>query len=77
MIVLQIMAKCNDCCDATIFRNGEPIYNTDGYVPSLMPGGGGDYIKLSIDIETGKILNWVVPTKSQLEEFTGINFNDT
>jgi len=33
----------------------------DYYAPSFMPEGGGDYLILKIDIETGQITNWEKP----------------
>lgn len=41
----------------------------DGYVPDFMPGRHhGDYIILTIDIDTGMVTNWEKPTAEQLEE---------
>lgn len=68
---LEIVAKCSDCCCATLYADdGAELGDHDGYVPDFMPDtGGGDYINLKIDIETGQILNWKKPTAAQLEEF--------
>jgi hypothetical protein len=39
------------------------------YVPDFFPGEHfGDYIKLNIELATGKILNWKPPTQDQLDE---------
>lgn len=44
----------------------------NGYVPNFMPGEhDGDYVHLEIDVETGKILNWVPPTNKQLNKVFG------
>lgn len=73
--VLKIHAKCSDMCNAELFdQEGKSIHENDGYVPSFMPDRGGDYIVLDIDIDTGQILNWKVPTTDQLQEF--INGDD-
>lgn len=42
---------------------GDQVYSQgDGYVPSFMPGNHhGDYVMLTIDLETGHILNWKKP----------------
>ena len=42
----------------------------DGYVPGFMPGEHyGDYLILDIDIDTGQVTNWTVPTREQIESF--------
>jgi hypothetical protein len=62
---ITIRAKCSDMFDATLEQNGiRKEYN--GYVPSFM--GGGEYVELEIDIDTGQILNWTVPTDEDLAE---------
>lgn len=58
MLVARILAKCSDCCHCTIIKNGEEMHSSTGYVPDFMPYGGGDYINLEIDLNTGQILNW-------------------
>jgi len=41
----------------------------DDYVPNkVIPGEYGDYIALRIDLETGQITNWKVPTGKDLRE---------
>lgn len=51
-------------------QDGDSLRDYEGYVPEFMPGNhSGDYLILDIDIETGKILNWNVPTKEQIEDF--------
>ena len=47
---------------------GTELCEFDGYVPDFMPGEHyGDYVILDIDIDTGHITNWEVPTKQQIE----------
>lgn len=42
----------------------------DGYVPSFMPGEHyGDYVILDIDIDTGQITNWKVPSAVEIQEW--------
>ena len=67
--VLRINAKCSDLCYVTLIRDGELLKEHDGYVPEIVPGGPGDYVDFEIDIATGTILNWVVPTEKQLKAF--------
>lgn len=55
-LTLKISGKTSDCFWAGVFRDDEKILDYNGYVPKCV--GGGDYIELDIDVETGKILNW-------------------
>ena len=69
-MTLRICAKCSDLCTSELIDdNGVYLRDSDGYVPSLMPNGGGDYVDIEIDIETGKIMNWEVPTQEQIDQF--------
>lgn len=67
---IKMTAKCSDCFSATLHDDkGKMIGDVyDGYVPDFIPGEYGDYVMLDIDVETGKILNWKVPTEAQLAE---------
>ena len=48
--------------------SGTQLWDFYGDVPDFMPGfHSGKYVILDIDIETGHITNWKVPTKQQLE----------
>ena len=60
------------CSGSYTFQNveGENVSElADGsYVPDFFPTKHyGDYWDFKIDIETGKILNWVKPTEEQLK----------
>lgn len=61
-----IDAKCSDLCTTTVVDNkGTEVFSHDGYVPYFMPGEHyGDYIRLEIDLKSGKILNWKVTEKA-------------
>lgn len=65
---IYLSAKCSDLCSTMIYdANGDSIGSEAlGYAPSFMPDDGGDYIDLEIDINTGKILNWKVPSEQEL-----------
>ena len=74
--VLSIYMKVCDTFSATLKdQDGNELKEYEGYVPSIMPGDAdgsshyGDYLILDIDIDTGKILNWKVPTSHQIEHF--------
>ena len=65
---ISINAKCSDMFSARLDDGRE----YDGYVPSWFPNPAashyGDYVELTIDLETGKILNWKKPTAAQINE---------
>lgn len=69
---IKVTAKCSDLCSIILCEeDGRPIAEHDGYVPSWLPANNvehfGDYVELTIDLATGKILNWQKPTKKQLK----------
>jgi hypothetical protein len=70
---IAICAKCSDMFSATLAVDNKIVSEYDGYVPDWFPNPfvshGGDYVNLTIDIETGKILNWKKPTKKDLDIF--------
>ncbi len=68
-LTLTISAKCSDLFTANLTQNDELLKEYQGYVPDIVPNTWGDYVDLVIDVRTGKILNWIVPTETQLEEF--------
>ena len=56
---ISIQGKVSDRCNAGLYDEDDNLLlEHDGYVPKWMPGGGGDYLSIEIDNETGKILNW-------------------
>jgi hypothetical protein len=65
---ISVTAKCSDCffLEGTT-AEGENI-DYEGYVPHGLNIGAGDYLELTIDLETGKILNWKPVTPDSLEE---------
>lgn len=68
--IISITAKCSDMFSASL-NNGKSY---DGYVPSFFPGEHyGDYVELEIELATGKILNWKVPTAKDLAIFKDSN----
>lgn len=69
--ILTISGKCSDMFSAN-YSDDDGCVEYDGYVPRNLGIGGGDYIELNIDMETGLILNWKPKTKQQvLDEFQG------
>lgn len=67
---VKISAKVNDLFTLFVSTpDGSRDYCYDGYVPEFFPDGGGDYLNLDIDINTGQILNWKKPSSQELGEF--------
>lgn len=65
--VLKICVKCSDGFNSTYERKGESPIEYNGYVPKFFPEEHwGDYVELDIDVATGRINNWVVPTEKEL-----------
>lgn len=65
---ITVSAKCSDCFFLSgKTENGEHI-EYDGYVPGGLNIGSGDYIQFTLDLETGKILNWKPVTPDTLEQ---------
>lgn len=67
---LSICAKTSDCCQFVLQLDEQKVeYEQNGYVPKDLGIGGGDYIELDIDLETGQILNWKKPTEEAITRF--------
>ncbi len=55
---ISISAKCSDLCNVEYYKDGECIIESDGYVPDFKGICRGDYIDISIDLDTGKIIGF-------------------
>lgn len=71
MKTIRISAKCVDSFTAILEENGNGLGEHYGEIPGWFPNDCNEYIELEIDITTGHILNWVTPTKSELENTFG------
>jgi hypothetical protein len=73
MRTIHITAKCSDMFSAQLRENNKVLAEYDGYVPAWFPNPtvnhGGDYVELTIDVDTGKIVNWKKPTAANMKEF--------
>jgi len=58
MRILKISAKCSDLCWTEYTDSKGQTTESDSYVPEDIGIGGGDYVDLEINMETGQILNW-------------------
>lgn len=57
--------------------DGKIVARSDGYVPDIKGIGGGDYIEMDIDLDTGQILNWKPSTHIEvLEAVKGYDDSD-
>ena len=68
---LKICLKVSDrFCASLLDQDGTEIHDFDDcYVPDFMPGQHyGDYVMLDIDIDSGQITNWTVPSAEQIQE---------
>jgi hypothetical protein len=63
--IISISAKCKDLCKLTFFDKYSN-HEYEGYVPYNLGIGEDDYIELSIDIDSGKIINWEIPDEEVL-----------
>jgi hypothetical protein len=75
MRTLKLFGKTSDMSSMKIIDNdGETIMDHEGYVPHDMCIGGGDYVKLEIDIESGKVIGWnPEKVKTSIAEFLDDN----
>lgn len=62
---IQIIAKCSDCCNVKV---PDLDLEKQGYVPRDLGIGGGDYIQLVINNETGKIDGWIPFSPEELTD---------
>ena len=69
---LKMTVKCSDAFHCKIFdQDGDKLIDYEGYVPDFFPEKHyGDYVILTIDLDTGRILNWKA-TSEDLTKFLG------
>jgi hypothetical protein len=65
-----VTAKTSDTCHIQFFdEDKNSVGERDDYVPDYFPEEHyGDYVELEIEVATGKILNWKVPTQKELKD---------
>ena len=69
--ILRVSAKCSDLCCVSYEKDGKTVKETDGYVPSNVGIGGGDYVEFDLDLDTGQIIDWKVPSEQALMKIGG------
>lgn len=72
VVRINISAKCSDLCVTTLEMSDGTEKEKDGYVPHIDGIGGGDYIELTIDNATGKVINWVPIQDDEVNELLDI-----
>ena len=56
--------------DTAYFVDEKKVFSTDGYVPGFLPfSDGSDYVTFSVDLDTGQILDWKVPSQESIDKF--------
>ena len=76
-MILKISAKSSDSNDITVInQDGDIILDVEGYLPEIHKVCNGDYIFISIDTETGKIVGWNEQSKKDFENFVNGNEED-
>lgn len=67
---IRLCLKVRDIFTCTFEdRDGNEVGWYEGYVPDFFPGQHyGDYVELDIDIATGQVTNWRMPTAENVEE---------
>ena len=69
MKTIKISAKCSGMFCANLIVDGEWVGEYDGYVPDWFPNDHyGEYVILTIDLDTGRIIDWKKPTQKQLDK---------
>lgn len=67
--VLSFTAKCSDLFSGQITdEDFNTIKEYDGYVPKDLGIGGGDYLEMEIDLQTGQIINWKPIKEIEIED---------
>ena len=67
---LQFTAQCSDMFSANLIDDDRIIGEYNGYVPKFMHGEHwGDYVQLTIDLETGQIENWEPVSQDEIDSF--------
>jgi len=71
-MIITISAKCSDCCFTQLLDGKNVVAENDGYVPEGLGIGGGDYVTFSLDLISGKIVDWEpIPANEAWKRFQG------
>lgn len=69
MRTINVQAKCSDRCFVQYYNsNTEVSKDKDGYVPYDLGFGGGDYIEITIDLDTGMVVGFPIITEEEVLE---------
>lgn len=74
---VKITGKVSDMFSLTAHNeNGDFLGEYQGYVPKEIFGYGGDYIELTIDLGTGKIVGWKQPDQEDVMSILKTHYDD-
>lgn len=73
---LTISAKASDLFSAQVVDENDETYEYDGYVPDDIGIGGGDYVEIEINAQTGQIQGWKPLTLNDWKAVTEDEFYD-
>lgn len=68
MQTISFSGKCSDLFSAVLKKDGKVIGEYEGYVPDFL-SRDSDYVEMTVDLDTGKIIGWKKPTAKQLKIF--------
>lgn len=67
---LSISAKVSDMFFGQLLDAEDRVIGSrEGYVPAIFNGGDNDYIRLDVDLKTGRIVGWKRPAPVDLYKF--------
>lgn len=68
---IKVHCKVSDSFSGGIYdQDGQELLDIDhDYVPPFFPEGGGDYLILDIDLDTGFIKNWEAPAAEEIQDY--------
>lgn len=71
-MILDLSAKCSDLCSTRLLNDaGDIVLNANGEAPHGLGIGGGDYVRLKIDLSTGQIVGFKPMTDQEVLEALG------
>ena len=70
---IRFFGKTSDMFGGSFTDENGNEYDFNDYPPPFIGFGG---VKLTIDLETGQILNWKPPTNEDVDEYLGIEENE-
>lgn len=74
MAIMRFGGKVSDMfCLSVVDDDGKEVIDYEGYVPSGLRIGGGDYLEMFINLDTGQILGWCGEDVASVKAACGID----